>query len=129
MNAQVNKISMNKKSADTYNTFKGGYDGFNFYDIDGNHSCSYWSYTFMWGHLRFVYGCPNYKIKDNWQTISLHARNLKLFGIDIIPLSTDSKFKHWIFNMANFNWHFAYNKKFPFIKIGFKNIENLYEEL
>ena len=54
---------MNEKSADIYNSFKGGYDGFNFYD------------------------------------------------------------------MANFNWHFAYNKKFPFIKIGFKNIEKLYKEL
>ena len=28
----------------------------------------------------------------------------------------------------DFNWHFEFNKKFPFIKIGFKNIWKLNNE-
>ena len=86
-----------------YTTFKGGYDT---YSDDMTH----WSYTFLQGSLRFCYNEDD--LIDGWTHISIHGRNSYAYS----PI----KLK-W----RNFNWHFAYNKKFPFIKIGFKNIWKL----
>ena len=87
-----------------YTTFKGGCDGHN---ID----MSKWGYFCLWGHLKFCYNKTD--LIDGWTHISLHGyRN----GYTYTPV----KKLLW-----DFNWHFAFNKKFPFIKIGFKNIWKL----
>jgi len=92
----------------TYATFKGGYGSW-------NDDMSQWDYFCLWGHLRFCYNKTD--LIDGWTHIGLHGyRN----GYTYTPV----KKLLW-----NFDWHFAYNKKFPFIKIGFKNIENLFNEL
>lgn len=90
-----------------YATFKGGYG-------EMDEAMTRWGYYCLWGHLRFCYSETD--LIDGWKHISLHGyRN----GYTYTPV----KKLLW-----DFDWHFAYNKKFPFIKIGFKNIENLYKE-
>ena len=65
-------------------------------------------------HLKFCYNKTD--LIDGWTHISLHGyRN----GYTYTPV----KKLLW-----DFNWHFAFNKKFPFIKIGFKNIWKLNNE-
>lgn len=96
-----------KAVSSIYTTFKGGCDGHN---ID----MSKWGYFCLWGHLKFCYNKTD--LIDGWTHISLHGyRN----GYTYTPV----KKLLW-----DFNWHFAFNKKFPFIKIGFKNIWKLNNE-
>ena len=89
-----------------YSTFKGGYGGW-------RSDWSDWDYFCLWGHLRFCY--DKRELKDDWIHISLHGYTN---GYTYTPVKT---------LLWNFDWHFAFNKKWPFIKIGFNNIENLYK--
>ncbi len=101
---------MNKTKAvnPTYATFKGGYGSYNL-------DMTYWEYFCLWGHLKIYYRKTD--LINDWTHISLHGYR---YGYTYTPV----KKLLW-----DFNWHFAFNKKFPFIKIGFKNIENLFKEL
>ena len=115
---------MNKGLSPTFSTFKGGYDsGF---IVDGKPKTDVWSYTCLWGYLRLCYNGS--ELKNNWKHISLHGRACNFFGWDIVPVSSSTKFKHLVFDIVNFNWHFAFNKKWPFMKIGFTNIWKMYKD-
>ena len=89
-----------------YTTFKGGKGSWN----EDNTS---WDWVFFWGYLRFCY--DKRELKDGWVHISLHGYKE---GYTYTPV----KLKWW-----NFHWHFAYRSKYPFLKIGFKSIENLFK--
>ena len=90
-----------------YTTFKGGYGSW-------NDDMSQWDYFCLWSHLRFCYNKTD--LIDGWTHISLYGyRN----GYTYTPV----KKLLW-----DFNWHFAFNKKFPFIQIRFKNIWKLKKE-
>jgi len=105
MNTQNKKYD--KAVNPTYTTFKGGYGSW-------NDSMSHWSYLCLWGHFRICFDKTD--LIDGWTHISLHGyRN----GYTYTPV----KKLLW-----NFDWHFAFNKKFPFIKIGFENIWKLNNE-
>jgi hypothetical protein len=84
-----------------YTTFKGGYDTY-------NENMTNWSYIFLWGYLRFCYNEDD--LIDGWTHITIHGYKN---GYTYTPI----KLKWW-----NFNWHIAVRKKWPFIKIGIRNI-------
>lgn len=91
-----------------YTTFKGGCDS-------NNENMTYWSYTFLWGHLRFCYN--KIDLRDEWTHIAIYGYKN---GYAHAPI----KLKWW-----NFHLHMAIRKKWPFIKIGFRNIyPKLYKE-
>ena len=96
-----------KAVSSIYTTFKGGYDGHN---ID----MSKWGYFCLWGHLKFCYNKTD--LIDGWTHISLHGYRNRYTYTPVKKLLWD------------FNWHFAFNKKSTFIKIGFKNIWKLNNE-
>lgn len=103
MNTQSYK-KYDKVIIPTYTTFKGGYGSW-------NDDMSQWDYFCLWNHLRFYYNKTD--LIDGWTYISLHGyRN----GYIYTPVNK---------LLWDFNWHFAFNKKFPFIKIGFKKIWKL----
>ena len=64
-------------------------------------------YTCVYGKLRLCY--DSCELKDGWKHPSIHWNNFNNGG------------KAW-------NFHFAYRWKFPFLKIGFNSIKNLYKE-
>ena len=64
-------------------------------------------YTCVYGKLRLCY--DSCKLKDGWKHPSIHWNNFNNGG------------KAWVF-------HLAYRWKFPFLKIGFNSIKNLYKE-
>ena len=64
-------------------------------------------YTCIYGRLRLCY--DSCKLKDGWKHPSIHWNNVNNGG------------KAW-------NFHLAYRWKFPFLKIGFDSIKNLYKE-
>lgn len=64
-------------------------------------------YTCIYGKLRLCY--DSCKLKDGWKHPSIHWNNFNNGG------------KAW-------NFHLAYRWKFPFLKIGFNSIKNLYKE-
>ena len=64
-------------------------------------------YTCIYGKLRLCY--DSCKLKDGWKHPSIHWNNVINGG------------KAWHF-------HLAYRWKFPFLKIGFNSIKNLYKE-
>ena len=64
-------------------------------------------YTCVYGKLRLCY--DSCKLKDGWNHPSIHWNNVNNGG------------KSWHFNLA-------YRWKFPFLKIGFDSIKNLYKE-
>ena len=64
-------------------------------------------YTCIYGKLRLCY--DSCKLKDDWKHPSIHWNNVINGG------------KAW-------NFHLAYRWKFPFLKIGFNSIKNLYKE-
>lgn len=90
-----------------YATFKGGLGKY-------NDDMSEWDYFCLWGHFRFCYDKKN--LIDGWTHIGLHGyRN----GYTYTPV----KRLLW-----QFDYHFAFNKKWPFIKIGFHRIWPLYDK-
>lgn len=64
-------------------------------------------YICIYGRLRLCY--DSCKLKDGWKHPSIHWNNFNNGG------------KAWDF-------HLAYRWKFPFLKIGFNSIKNLYKE-
>jgi len=90
----------------TYSTFKGNYGSW-------NENKTEWDYFCLWGHFRIYYNANH--LKDNWVHIGLNGYKN---GYTYTPVKT---------LLWDFNWHFAFNKKWPFVKIGFKNIENLFK--
>ena len=98
---------MTKKIYSTvYNTLKGGYC-MNHLDADGNVSNTEWQYTCLYDKIRFTYS--SIVLREGWIHRSIHWNNIINGGIA------------WDF-------HIAYRKKYPFIKIGFNSIKNLYKE-
>ena len=65
------------------------------------------NYTCIYGRLRLCY--DSCQLKDGWKHPSIHWNNFNNGG------------KAWDF-------HIAYRWKFPFLKIGFNSIKNLYKE-
>lgn len=97
-------IKYDKVIIPPYTTFKGGYGSW-------NDDMSQWDYFCLWSHLRLYYNKTD--LIDGWTYISLHGyRNGYIYS----PVNK---------LLWDFNWHFAFNKKFPFIKIGFKKIWKL----
>lgn len=97
--------SLEKSVNPVYATFKGGYGLYNL-------GMTNWDYFCLWGHLRICYNETN--LIDGWKHISIHGyRN----GYTYTPV----KKLLW-----TFNYHIAFNKKWPFIKIGFHRIWPLY---
>lgn len=90
-----------------YSTFKGGYGRY-------NRDWTDWEYFCLWGHLRLCY--DKRCLIDGWKHISLHGYK---FGYTYTPV----KKLLW-----QFDYHFAFNKKWPFIKIGFHRIWPLYDK-
>ena len=84
-----------------YTTFKGGLGSW-------NEEMTEWDYFCLWGHLRLCYNKQS--PKDDWVWISLHGYKN---GYTYSPVKS---------LLWNFNWHFAYKWKWPFIKIGFLKI-------
>ena len=64
-------------------------------------------YTCIYGKLRLCY--DSCKLKDGWKHPSIHWNNVINGG-------------------KARNFHLAYRWKFPFLKIGFNSIKNLYKE-
>ena len=85
----------------TYTTFRGNYGSWNIDKTQLDWFC-------LWGHLRICYDSKD--MLDGWKHISLHGFK---FGYTYTPV----KKLLW-----NFDYHFAFNKKWPFVKIGFTNI-------
>ena len=89
-----------------YTTFKGGYGEYN---IDMTN----WEYFCFWGHFRICYNETD--LIDGWKHISIHGyRN----GYTYTPVNK---------LLWDFGWHFAFNRKWPFIKIGFRRVWLLYD--
>ena len=65
------------------------------------------NYTCIYGRLRLCH--DTYQLTNGWKHSSIHWNNVKNGG------------KAW-------NFHIAYRWKFPFLKIGFNSIKNLYKE-
>ena len=99
--------SWEKSVNPVYATFKGGYGSYNI-------AMTNWDYFCLWGHLRICY--DSYSLKDGWISISLHGYR---YGYTYTPV----KKLLW-----TFNHHIAFNKKWPFIKIGFHRIWPLYDK-
>lgn len=93
-----------------YATFKGGYGGWNANKTE-------WDYFCLWGYLRFCYDRSHTRLKDDWIHISLHGYK---YGYTYTPVKLP-----WF----NFDWHIAYRKKWPFIKIGFNRIWPLFKDV
>ncbi len=91
-----------KQYSSSYTTLLGGITSWG-EDVNGKRTC--FEYTFFYGLFRF--GWHNLHLQHGWKHLSLHYNN--------------NKTGHW------FNWHMAYNKKWPFIKIGFDNVWPLCE--
>ena len=81
-----------------YNTLLGGWS---------MRSPNAFDYTCIYGRLRICY--DSFKLIDGWKHLSIHWNNINNGG------------KAW-------NFHIAYRWKFPFLKIGFNSIKNLYKE-
>ena len=95
-----------------YSTFKGGYGSG--WKIDGgtypgSPYRNSWDYFCLWGHLRFCYDASD--LIGGWIHYSIHGYR---DGYTYTPVRK---------LLFNFNWHFAFNKKFPWIMIGFNKIE------
>ena len=104
VNIQYDKKKYDKAVNPTYATFKGGYGSYNI-------AMTKWEYFCLWGHFRICFDKTD--LIDGWTHISFHGyRNGYTY--------TAIKKLLW-----NFKLHIAFNKKFPFIKIGFKNIWKL----
>lgn len=87
-----------KRPNPIYNSFWGGNA------VGGKNS---YDWHCLWDKLRIT--ADNYQLIDGWRHHSIHWNNVKNGGIA------------W-------NFHWGTNIKFPFIKIGFKKIRDLYKE-
>ena len=87
-----------------YGTYKGGLGGW-------NDDMTFYDYFCLWGHLRFCYNKK--ETKEGWTWISLHGYKN---GYTYSPVRK---------LLWNFNWHFAYGKHFPWIKVGFDNVNEV----
>lgn len=99
--------SFDKSVNPVYTTFKGGYGSYNLDMTD-------WDYFCLLGHLRICYDETD--LIDGWKHISIHGYR---YGYTYTPV----KKLLW-----TFNHHIAFNKKWPFIKIGFHRIWPLYDK-
>lgn len=93
---------MEKRRSSIYSTLLGGYSGF--CGPNGEISKAKWEYTCIYGKLRICHDMN--MLKDNWKHFSIHWNN-KPHG-------------------TAWNFHIAYRKKYPFLLVGFKNINHLY---
>ena len=86
-----------------YTSFIGGYSAE--YSSNGEKRKNGYQYTCLWGKFRFTKDTTC--LKDGWIHRSLHWNNVNSGG------------KAWDF-------HIAYRMRFPFIKIGFNSIKDLF---
>lgn len=98
--------SLTKGLSPEYSTFWGGYTG-SYCDPTGERSRTHTEYTCLYGCFRICYSSVD--LKDGWIHRSWHWNNVNNGGIA------------WDF-------HIAYCSKWPFLKIGFENIKDLYKE-
>ena len=101
---------MEKEINSIYTTFKGGLGSW-------NEDMTRWEYFCLWGHLRFYYDGSHRTLKDDWTHISLHGYR---YGYAYSPVEK---------LLWRFDWHMAYSKRWPFIKIGFKRIWPLFKDV
>ena len=97
---------LTKCESPEYNTLWGGYTG-GYCPGTGERSYTNTEYTLLYGKFRNCYSSTD--LKDGWIHRSWHWNNVNNGGIA------------W-------NFHIAYRCKWPFLKIGFANIKNLYKE-
>ena len=98
--------SLTKGLSPEYSTFWGGYTG-GYCEPTGERSHTHTEYTCLYGCFRICYSSVD--LKDGWIHRSWHWNNVNNGGIA------------WDF-------HIAYRSKWPFLKIGFENIKDLYKE-